>query len=135
MPVPTEITVRPPGAPRWRRALWVLAGAVALLAGVIGIFLPLLPTTPFVLLAALCFARGSPRCEAWLLAHPRLGPIVRDWRASRAIPWHAKLLAWGMMAATSVWAASTLADPWRWLPALCCLPVAAWMAWLPTRRG
>ncbi|MDH4051959.1 MAG: YbaN family protein [Rubrivivax sp.] len=120
--------------PAWLRWFWLLAGAAALVLGVIGIFLPLLPTTPFVLLAAFCFTRGSPRCEAWLLGHPRLGPIVRDWRATRAVPWRAKLLAWGMMTLGSVWAFVVLPVPWRWLPAGICLLVGAWMARLPTRR-
>ena len=56
-----------------RPLLW-LAGAMALALGVIGIFLPVLPTTPFVLLAAYCFSRGSERWERWLLEHPQLGP-------------------------------------------------------------
>jgi uncharacterized membrane protein YbaN (DUF454 family) len=71
-------------SPAWLRAVWLLGGALALATGVVGIFLPLLPTTPFVLLAAFCFARGSPRWEAWLLAHPRFGPLVRDWRERHA---------------------------------------------------
>ncbi len=58
--------------PHWLRALWLTAGVVALLVGGVGVFVPLLPTTPFVLLSAFCFSRGCVRCENWLLAHPRL---------------------------------------------------------------
>jgi len=124
----------PPRArPLWLRGLWIGGGATALALGVVGIFLPLLPTTPFVLLAAFCFARGCARCERWMLAHPRFGPVVRAWRARRAIPWPAKLLAWVMMALGSAWAAWTLPSPWRWLPALVCAAVALWMARLPSR--
>ena len=60
--------------PRWQRVLWAAAGVLALVTGLVGIFVPLLPTTPFVLLAAFCFSRGSERCERWLLEHPRFGP-------------------------------------------------------------
>lgn len=124
-----------PAAPRrWHRALWLVAGALALAAGIVGIFLPLLPTTPFVLLAAWCFSRGSARCERWLLEHPRLGPIVRDWRAERAIPLRAKQLATVMMAAGSAWAWWLLPPQWAWLPAGCCALVALWLWRLPTRR-
>jgi uncharacterized protein len=90
------------------RLLWLLAGWLALLLGMLGIFLPLLPTTPFVLLAAWCFARGSARCEAWLLNHRRFGPLVRDWRERRAVPLRAKQLAVLTMALSSVYAATRL---------------------------
>lgn len=66
--------------------------------GVLGAFLPLLPTTPFLLLAIACFTRSSPRLEAWLLNHPRFGPPLRDWREKGAIPRRAKILAVSMMA-------------------------------------
>ena len=122
----------PAQRPLWRRLIWGLAGALALVAGVVGIFLPLLPTTPFVLLAAFCFSRGSTRCERWLLQHKVFGPMVRDWRARHAIPLRAKQLAWVMMAVGSAWAAWVLPVRWAWLPALCCSLVALWMWRLPT---
>ena len=128
-----------PGSPTtsvptgWVARLWLGAGVLALAAGLVGIFLPLLPTTPFVLLAAFCFARGSPRWERWLLRHPRFGPMVRAWRARRVIPLRAKQLAWAMMALGSAWAWWMLPTPWRWLPALVCAVVALWMARLPSR--
>ena len=110
-------------------------GGAALATGIIGIFLPLLPTTPFVLLAAFCFARGSPRWEAWLLAHPRWGPMVRDWRDHRAIPWRAKLLAWTMMAAARPGRRGTLprAVALGARPLVCAAGRRIWMARLPSR--
>ncbi|MBX3604916.1 MAG: YbaN family protein [Piscinibacter sp.] len=117
--------------PLWQRAVWTTAGVVALALGVAGIFLPLLPTTPFVLLAAFCFSRGSERVERWLVEHPRFGPMVRDWRARRAVPRRAKQLASAMMAFGSVWAWWVMPAPWRWLPALCCAAVATWLWRLP----
>jgi hypothetical protein len=119
----------------WQRLLWAAAGVLSLVIGIVGIFLPLLPTTPFVLLAAFCFSRGSERCERWLLTHPRLGPIVRDWRAERAVPLRAKQLAWLMMAITCVWSVVTLPGRVAWLPALVCTVVAVWLWRLPTRRA
>jgi len=65
------------------RLVWLSLGLLAL--GLIGIALPLLPTVPFVLLAAFCFARSSERLHAWLLEHPTFGPPIEDWRRSGAI--------------------------------------------------
>jgi uncharacterized membrane protein YbaN (DUF454 family) len=126
---PTAIV--PSERSHWQRVLWLLAGVLSLLTGIVGIFLPLLPTTPFVLLAAFCFSRGSLRCEAWLLNHPRFGPMVRDWRANRAIPLRAKQLATVMMAMGSAWAWWVMPARLGWLPALLCAAVAAWMWRLP----
>lgn len=73
------------------RALWRIGGVVCLALGVIGIPLPLLPTTPFLLLAAFCFARSSPRLHRWLMMHPKLGPPIRRWRERGAIAPKAKI--------------------------------------------
>jgi uncharacterized membrane protein YbaN (DUF454 family) len=66
---------------------------VLLALGIIGAFLPLMPTTLFIILAAGCFARSSERLETWLLSHRRFGPTIRAWRAEGAIPRRGKVLA------------------------------------------
>jgi len=63
-----------------------------------GVILPLLPTTPFVLLAAFFASKGSPAFAQWLEDHPRFGPAIDQWRTRRAVPGRAKVLACGMMA-------------------------------------
>lgn len=78
---------------RAARGIYVVAGVSFVALGVLGVFLPLLPTTPFMLLAAACFARSSPRFYAWLVNHPTFGPSIRAWRAHRCIPVRAKRLA------------------------------------------
>lgn len=78
---------------RIARAVWMILGCVLVGFGFIGIFVPLLPTTDFLLLALACFARSSPRLEAWLLNHPRFGPALRAWRQDGAVPRRAKIMA------------------------------------------
>lgn len=70
-----------------------LAGALALVLGILGLFLPLLPTTPFLLLASWCFARGSERLHRWLLSHRVFGEYLRNFEAGRGIPLKAKIVA------------------------------------------
>ena len=82
------------------RFLYIAIGAVAVALGIAGVFLPLLPTTPFLLVAAWAFARSSPRLEAWLVGHPRLGPPLVAWRERGAIPARAKAVALTFMAAS-----------------------------------
>ena len=80
--------------------LWTLAGLASLGVGIVGIVLPLLPTTPLVLLSAFCFGKGSPRLQTWLADHARFGPMIADWRRNGAIAPRAKRLAVAAMAAT-----------------------------------
>lgn len=75
------------------RLAYLVAGFVLLALGVIGAFLPLMPTTIFVILAAGCFARSSKRVESWLLANKQFGPMILAWRAERAIPRRGKVMA------------------------------------------
>lgn len=77
------------------RRVYLVLGFAFVALGFIGAFLPVLPTTPFLILAAACFARSSPRLESWLLNHPRFGPMLIAWREYGAIPFKAKLMALG----------------------------------------
>ena len=67
------------------RFFFFIAGLLSVALGIVGIALPLLPTVPFMILAAFCFAKSSVRLENWLLGHARFGPPIRDWREHRAI--------------------------------------------------
>ncbi|MEM1132860.1 MAG: YbaN family protein [Pseudomonadota bacterium] len=67
------------------RLFWFMIGAIALALGALGVFLPLLPTTPFILLAAFAFARSSERVHDWLLQHRIFGPLIANWRDHGAI--------------------------------------------------
>lgn len=75
------------------RYLLIALGFVCIALGVLGIFLPLLPTVPLLLLAAACFARGSDRCYSWLIEHRHLGPVVQAYMDGKGMPMRAKLTA------------------------------------------
>jgi uncharacterized membrane protein YbaN (DUF454 family) len=96
------------------RHLWTLGGLLSFALGAVGAFLPLLPTVPFMLLAAFCFARGSESFHHWLLHHPRFGKAIRDWQASGAISRRSKWAA--VLAIAAAFGLSLLAGvPVRWL--------------------
>lgn len=82
---------------RGLRPLLFVCGCLCLALGAVGVFLPVLPTTPFVLLAAACFVRSSPRLHAWILRHPLFGPPVRDFQAGLGISRRAKVVAISML--------------------------------------
>ena len=75
------------------RGLYLALGLLFTALAFIGIFLPVLPTVPFLIVAVACFARSSPRLENWLLSHAHFGPMLRDWRERGAIPLRGKLMA------------------------------------------
>lgn len=80
------------------RAGFIALGFFFVFLGVVGAVVPLMPTTIFLILAAWCFSRSSPRLEAWTLNHPRFGRTLRDWRDEGAMPIRAKLMACSGMA-------------------------------------
>jgi len=104
--------------------------------GLAGVFLPLLPTTPFLLLAAGCFARSSPAFHDWLLTHRLLGPYIRDWDRDRSIPLAAKVTAVAMMAASLSWMALASNAPAIavWMAGVLLSCVAAWIITRPTSK-
>lgn len=84
------------------KTFWFILACLALVLGVIGAFLPILPTVPFLLVAAFGFARSSPRFHDWLLSHPIYGPPIRDWHEAGAIGRRAKWLATASIAAAFI---------------------------------
>jgi hypothetical protein len=117
------------------RALFFVAGVVSLALAIAGVVLPVLPTTPLVLLAAACFARSYRPFHEWLIAHRLFGPMVREWHEHGSIPFRVKLTAISMMAlglGTSI----VLFVEAPWLKALLAalgLGLGAWMYRLPSR--
>lgn len=99
-------------AGKTQRVVFRSLGLLLTAVGAAGVFLPLLPGVPFLILAAACFARSSPRLEAWLLDHPLLGPGVRKWRERGAISLKSKVIALSMMALSGVIVAQTAAPGW-----------------------
>jgi uncharacterized membrane protein YbaN (DUF454 family) len=117
---------------RMMRGIFLVLGICFVALGFIGAFLPVLPTTPFLILAAACFARSSPRLENWLLQHPRFGSLLRGWRERGAIPVKAKLMALGGMAIgfLGFWFGS---HPGPWLTAAVVLLMLTGLAYVFTR--
>lgn len=117
------------------RALLWFAGSVALLLGIIGIVLPGLPTTPFVLVAASCYARASPRFYRWLLESQTFGPLIHEWRRYRSIPYRIKIVAICTMTLTisaSIWVLS--GKPWlQGMLAVIAVSTGVWMYRIPSR--
>ena len=117
-----------------RFLLW-LVGSLALLLGLIGVVLPGLPTTPFVLLAAACYAKASPRLHAWLLNHRITGPLLNDWERHRSLTRRTKTVAvvsMLVMCGFSIW---TFQGRWGVQAVLLALAlVGAWVVLrIPTR--
>lgn len=96
------------------KSLLAFFGVVSLALGVAGIFLPLLPTTPFLLLAAWLFVRSSPRLYDWLMSHPRLGEYIRNFREERAIPLRVKIVSVSLIWLTIGFCIVSVVAEWWW---------------------
>lgn len=118
----------PPPLPQW--AQWLLRGLalLSLALGFLGIFLPLLPTTPFILLAAWAAARSSPRLLAWLEQHRLFGQMLRDWRRGGVVSRKAKWGATSVMSASAVFLLLTVSKLWAAGCAIACM--ATVLVWL-----
>lgn len=104
--------------------------------GFLGVFLPLLPTTPFLLLALACFARSSPAIHDWLINHRMLGPYIVDWERDRSIPNGAKITSVVMMSASFAWLTLGTNAPAIaiWMTGAILICVAVYIVTRPTSR-
>jgi hypothetical protein len=113
------------------RPVWLGVGYASVALGTVGIFLPLLPTVPFMILAAFAFAKSSPALEARLLAHPTFGPHIRAWRERGAISRRGKAMALVALAASAMLGLFTL-DGWSaFAPLAVALVSGSWIATRP----
>ena len=115
------------------RPIWFTAGLLSLVLGIAGTALPLLPTTPFLILAAFLFSRSSPRFEAWLVDHRTFGPAIRDWRDNRAISTRAKKAA--TVAIAAAFALSVVMALPGWVLAVQAITLSGVLAFIWTRNS
>jgi hypothetical protein len=121
---------------RWLpiRLVLMVIGTVSLGIGVVGIFVPVLPTTPFLLLAAACYARASTRLYGWLISRPALGPVIIEWRRSRSLSPGVRKRAMVLVALAFGMSIVLVGDPLlRLALAAAGLVVAAFLYRIPTR--
>ena len=110
------------------KILLAILGGIALALGIVCIFVPLLPTTPFLLLAASRWVRSSPRLYAWLLSHRCFGEYIRNFRENRAIPLRAKVFSISLMWAAMLYCIFGILAGWWWAQ-LALLAVAVGVTW------
>ena len=108
-------TLRKPGRTRW---IYLALGWLFVALGLIGVVLPVLPTTPFLLLALWAFARSSQRVHDWLYNHRSFGPPLREWHEYRVIPRRAKVFALGAMTASALYVVLGTSAPWYGVAAM-----------------
>ncbi|WP_028079938.1 YbaN family protein [Solimonas soli] len=117
------------------RYVLLAVAVISLAIGIVGIFVPGLPTTDFVLIAGWAAAQSSPRFHAWLESHPRFGPVLRNWRETRSVSRRAKWMATVMMSLSAVILFATVRRLWvAELLTACMAAVAVWL-WLRPEPG
>lgn len=92
--------------------LLIVLGSLSLALGILGIFLPVLPTTPFLLLSAALYMRSSQRLYEWLMSHKHLGPYIKNFREHKALPLRVKVVSVSMVWATLLYCAFFVAKEW-----------------------
>lgn len=114
-----------------KRLAYLAIAGISFALGVVGVFVPLMPTTCFMLLAVWSASKASPNFARWIREHPRFGPAVLAWEGERAIPRHAKQLAAGMLALSMLVLALTVSLLWLKLALIGGLALLG--AWIVTR--
>lgn len=99
------------------KILLAILGSVSLALGIMGVFLPVLPTTPFLLLSAALYMRSSQRLYEWLMSHKHLGPYIKNFREHKALPLRVKVVSVTMVWATLLYCAIFVAKEW-WMSAV-----------------
>ncbi|MBR5477347.1 MAG: YbaN family protein [Bacteroidaceae bacterium] len=99
------------------KILLAILGSVSLALGIMGVFLPVLPTTPFLLLSAALYMRSSQRLYDWLMLHKHLGPYIKNFREHKALPLRVKVVSVTMVWATLLYCAIFVAKEW-WMSAV-----------------
>ena len=100
------------------RIFFIIVGSVSLVLGILGMFLPLLPTTPFLLLSAAAWLKASPELYNWLLNHRLFGEYIRNYREHRAIPLRAKVVSVSLVWLTIGYCIFAVVDKWWWAQVL-----------------
>lgn len=121
--------------PAGKRYVLLALGLLFTAVGIVGAFLPLIPTTPLLILAVWAFSGSSERLHGWLLNHRRFGPPLQRWRTHRVVPWRAKITAWSMMAASLAYTIFVRRASWQLVAAIAALmAIAVWyVATKPSR--
>ena len=107
------------------RVFLVVIGAISFVLGVVGIFLPMLPTTPFLLLSAAAWVKASPQLYEWLLRHKVFGEYIRNYREHRAIPLRVKITSVSLVWLTIGYCILRVVNEWWWAQLLMALLAAA----------
>ncbi len=92
--------------------IYTTLGLTSLVLGIIGIFMPVLPTTPFLLLASFLFLRGNKKLYNWLMEHPKLGPYITNFMVHKSIPLHVKIVSTSLTWVTLIYCAIFVAEHW-----------------------